>query len=207
LNRICILVCFLFIATGCFQQGKPNLEVVIDKTKLLEGDLVFRMGRGTSSQAVNFVDKERSYSHIGILIKDSLDEWFVIHAVPGESEETGGVEVVKCDPLLRFFGHDRTVSGVVMRFDSIEEISDQIIRKSKDFFDQKFLFDHNYLLSDDSKLYCTELIHLIFLSVGVDLSEGRRHTVPLFKEPIIFPSDILKNQRLREICMIIFVEK
>ncbi|MDR0438080.1 MAG: hypothetical protein LBH22_07270 [Bacteroidales bacterium] len=207
MKRICIFTFVLFVAAGCNRQVESELEVIIDKTKLQEGDLVFRLGRGRSSRMVNLADKERSYSHIGLLVKDSLGEWCVIHAVPGESEETEGKEIIKCDPLLRFFGSDRTVTGIVMRFDSIDYISQQIVIKAKEFHDKELPFDHNYILSDTSTAYCTEFVYRVFLNVGIDLSEGRRHTIPLFKEPIIFPSDILKNKALREVCEVSFVKK
>ncbi|MCL2682778.1 MAG: hypothetical protein FWE63_04745 [Bacteroidales bacterium] len=207
LKRICIFTFVLIIAAGCNQQVEPELEVIIDKTKLQEGDLVFRLGRSRSSRIVNFADKERSYSHIGLLVKNSLGEWCVIHAVPGESEETEGREIIKCDLLLHFFGADRTVIGIVMRFDSIAPISQQIVDKIKELYDKELPFDHNYALSDISTVYCTEFVYRVFLSAGIDLSEGRRHTIPLFKEAIIFPSDILKNKALQEVCEVSFVKK
>jgi hypothetical protein len=43
--------------------------------------------------------------------------------------------------------------------------------------------------------------------VGVDLTEERRHHIPLFKEGIIFPSDILRNKALKEILTIEFSPK
>ena len=204
LNRICVVVFALFIATGCIRKDRSQFEVIIDKTKLQKGDLVFRLGRGTSSQIVNLADRERSYSHVGILVQDSLGKWYVIHAVPGESEETDGKETIKRDPLLLFFGHDRTVSGVVVRFDSIEPILQPIVEKAEKFYEKKLLFDHSYALSDTTTVYCTELIHRIFLNVGIDLTEGRRHSFPLFREMIIFPSDILRNTALREITEVKF---
>jgi hypothetical protein len=202
LSRIGRFTFVLFFAIGCIRHEQPHLEVNIDQTQLQEGDLIFRLGRGTSSQIVNLADKNHSYSHIGLLVKDSLGEYCVIHAVPGESGESGGKEVVKCDPLLRFLDSDRTVKGVVMRVDSIEKISHQVIGKAKDYYQRGLFFVHNYALSDTSVLYCTELIYRVFLSAGIDLSEDRRHSFPLLKEEIIFPSDILKNKRLYEICRV-----
>jgi hypothetical protein len=175
--------------------------LVIPENLLHEGDLVFRLGRGTSSRIVNMADNENSFSHIGILVKNN-SEWYVIHSVPGEENETNGKEVIKCDPVKRFFANDRTIYGVVMRWDSIHAIEKQIVDNAKSFYQQKLLFDHNYTLSDSTALYCTELVHRVFLKQNVDLSENRRHSFPLFKEQIIFPSDILKNKRLHEICKI-----
>jgi hypothetical protein len=183
-----------------------DFDVVIDENLLQHGDLVFRQGRGMSSQFVNFADKERSYSHIGILVKDSSG-WYVIHAVPGESDETDGQEFIKRDPIERFFGYDRTVEGIVVRFDLTDEIRDQVVEKTLKFYQQKRLFDHQYRLSDTTVLYCTELVYRAFLVADIDLTEGRRHAIPLFKEPIIFPSDILKNNTLQEVYTIKFIQK
>ena len=206
LKQISTFLCLLLFAVSCNSPNSKGFDVVINENLLQNGDLVFRQGRGTSSQVVYFADKERSYSHIGLVIQDSSG-WYVIHAVPGEYEETDGQEIVKCDPIARFFGYDRAVSGVVMRFDSIDGIVDLVVQKVKEFYHQKILFDHQYRLSDSSVLYCTELIHRAFLSADIDLTENRRHTIPLFKESIIFPSDILRNKALREIYKIEFIPK
>ena len=207
MNRIGVVLFVLSLAACGIREDRSNYEPIIDKTKLQEGDLVFRLGRGTSSQIVYRADRDRAYSHIGILVKDSVGEWYVIHAVPGESAETGGVEVLKCDPLLLFFGYDRTVRGAVVRFEAMDDIAEQVISKTWEYYDRQPLFDHNYLLSDSTVLYCTELVYRAFLSAGVDLTEGRRHAMPLLKEAVIFPSDILRNDGLWEVSPVKFVER
>ncbi len=194
----------LLFSVSCTSPKATDLVAVIDEQTLQEGDIVFRLGRGTSSRIVNLADKEKSYSHIGIVVqKDS--EWCVIHAVPGEEMETGGLETVKCDPISLFFSSDRTVDGVVMRFDSIDKIAKPIVEKAREFYQRKILFDHQYSLSDSSKMYCTELVYRIFKNVGIDLSEERRHSFPLINEKIIFPSDIFQNPLLREVSCITFI--
>jgi len=212
LRRIYIVAFALFLVTGCNQRNRETplpveIITIIDQTKLQEGDLLFRLGRSVSSRMVNIADRERSYSHIGILVKNNLGEWYVIHAVPGESHETDGIEITKRDPLLLFFAHDRTVAGTVMRFDSIKPILQKIVDKSKKLYTKRLLFDHRFALSDTTTLYCTELIHRIFLNAGVDLTEGRRHSVPFFREDIIFPSDIQRNQRLSKISEVEFYRR
>jgi hypothetical protein len=187
----------LFVLTASCAHNAEN-KLVIDESKLQEGDLIFRLGRGMSSQIVNLADKKGSYSHVGFLICDSCG-WCVIHAVPDEASETGGKEMIKCEPVARFIERDRCESFTVMRHDSIEKIGQKMVLKAKEILQRQPLFDHNYLLSDSVELYCTELIYQIFMSAGIDLSEGRRHTFPLAKEPIIFPSDIIRNEAIREI--------
>ena len=195
-SKTLFLLLFILL-TSCARHHIEN-KIVFDESNWQEGDLIFRLGRGMSSQIVNLADNKGSFSHVGFLIFDN-GEWQVIHAVPDEANETDGKEVIKCEPVARFLGQDRCVDFAVMRYNSIDKIKPQVIMKAKEFWQQQPLFDHNYLLSDSSELYCTELIYRIFMSVGIDVSEGRRHTFPLAKEPIIFPSDIIRNEAIMRI--------
>ena len=79
-----------------------------------DGDLAFRRGGGLTSRAVLAADAGGVYSHVGLLKREG-DEWFVIHAVPGEPVDATDVDRVKCEPVDRFFAADRAVCGAVMR--------------------------------------------------------------------------------------------
>lgn len=74
---------------------------------------------------------------------------------------------------------------------------DRIAIKTQELLDSRILFDHDYLLSDSTRMYCTELVENIYSEVGISLSEGRRRTLPLVREPLILPSDIAQNKNLR----------
>jgi hypothetical protein len=184
------------LLTSCVQHTEN--KIAFDTSKWQEGDLIFRLGRGVSSQIVNLADNKGSYSHVGFLVYDSCG-WQVIHSVPDEANETGGKELIKREPITLFLEQDRCVDFAVMRHDSIDKIRQKVVLKAKEIWQQQPLFDHRYLLSDSAELYCTELIYRIFMSVGIDVSEGRRHTFPLAKEPIIFPSDIIRNEAIKRV--------
>lgn len=164
-----------------------------------EGDLVFRKGFSLSSQAVLIGDQEGAYSHVGILIRDSSGKWEVIHAVPEEAAETGGIEVIKREPLTRFWQSDRAAGGKVVTYPMSDSLRAQIVKKSEDIYLRRLLFDQAYDLSDSTKMYCTELAVFIYQSAGIDLIEGRSHSIPGFRKVAIFPSDILRNQRLEKV--------
>jgi hypothetical protein len=194
-NRAIFLLLFVLFAS-CVQHTEN--KIAFDTSKWQEGDLIFRLGRGVSSQIVNLADDKGSYSHVGFLIYDSCG-WQVIHSVPDEANETGGKELIKCEAVTLFLEQDRCVDFAVMRHDSIDKIRQNVVLKAKEIWQQQPLFDHHYLLLDSTEFYCTELIYRIFISVGIDVSEGRRHTFPLAKEPIIFPSDIIRNEAIKRI--------
>lgn len=186
----------LALSSAC--QHKENADLkshVIDESMLEEGDLLLRRGTSVSSRAVQYGDKQTGYSHIGIAVwRDS--SWYVVHCVPGEEYETGGEELIKCDPLNAFFREDRAVVGAVFRYDTCLESRQQIALNALSLSKQHIIFDRQYNDADSSRMYCTEMVNYVYQLEGIDLSEGRRHKVPGFRYPLIYPSDILKNQKL-----------
>lgn len=191
-----LFVLLLTLISAC--QHKEDADIkshVIDETMLEEGDLLVRRGTSVSSRAVQYGDKQTSYSHIGIAVKRD-SSWYVVHCVPGEEYDTGGEELIKCDPLSTFFRKDRAVVGAVFRYDTCIEIRQQVAIKALNLAKQHILFDRQYNDADSRKMYCTEMVNYLYQLEGIDLSEGRRHEVPGFRYPLIYPSDILNNQNL-----------
>lgn len=182
-------VLFFMLFGSCNRQS----QVTYDPTEWRNGDLVLRSGYGLESRVVT-ERSQASYSHIGILFRDSAQhEWYVIHAVPGEDEP----EYVKAEPLSLFFNPERACNGAWLRVRCSDEIAYKAacyaLRKVK----EHCLFDNNYLLADSSQLYCTELVWRAFRQQGVDITSGNRHAVPAFfcKEgECIFPSDIEQSK-------------
>ncbi|MBO4481274.1 MAG: hypothetical protein J5719_01810 [Bacteroidales bacterium] len=195
----CLLFGLLCVLVAGCQQPDTLTSLSFDTSLLQEGDLILRRGRSVSSRAVERADNQyNTYSHIGILVcEDSC--WFVIHCVPGEAAETGGEEVIKCDSLSLFLRSDRAEAGAVFRYDTLAEARTNIAADARRLFQRRVPFDRNYLCSDSTKLYCTEMVDLLYRHAGIELTEGRRHSPPAFREPVIYPSDITKNCKLSEI--------
>lgn len=164
------------------------------------GDLVFRKGISMVSRLVTTSDKESIYSHIGLItIVDSIA--MVIHAVPGEPIIKGDLDRVKIEPLIHFLSKIRASNALLMRSNISNDTLINTIREAKKYVDHHTLFDHDFKLETDDKVYCTELIYKIFLSQGIDLTEGRRsnYAVPILGGTFLFPSDLEKNKRLTSI--------
>jgi len=193
-TAIIVIGVFALCIVGCKQ--KPLFYFQIDETLLQEGDIVFRRGTSIASMVVLAAEKEGGYSHIGILVKDSLG-WRVVHAVPGETDKEYPKETIKKESLSQFFTPDRAAAGAIYRFETTEKIPFIAAQKAKILFDRKLLFDHNYNLEDSTKMYCTELLYFVFNNAGVDISEGRRSVFPAIQESFLLPSHILANPNLK----------
>jgi len=184
---------FAFFLIGCKQ--KPLFSLDLDETILREGDIAFRRGLSIASRVVLAAEKEGGYSHIGIVVGDTSG-WFVIHAVPGETDKENPLEIMKKEPFVQFFAPDRAVAGAIFRLDTLENFALKAAQKAKILYERKLLFDHNYDLEDSTKMYCTELLYFVFKDAGIDISEGRRNRYPAIKNEFLLPGDILANKKM-----------
>lgn len=181
----------LVFCIGC----NSGAEFFIDESLLQEGDIAFRGGVSVESYVVEIADNNGIYSHSGVVVKYN-DEWKIVHAVPGEENETGGIQYLKMDDPEHFFAPDRACAGCFARYDTTPEVLKKVADEAIRWWKKKVLFDNDYLLSDTTKLYCSQLVQLSYESQGIDLAEGRCNKFPLAKEKVIFPSDITKNKKV-----------
>lgn len=191
-----LLLLTALLLCGC--AGRHDIVLLTGQEDFREGDLVLRCGYGAESQVVTEASQS-IYSHIGILHYDKLTaQWQVIHAVPGEAER-GKPERLKAEPISVFYAPDRAIRGAWLRVDCPDSIADEAARYALRKVKEQVAFDNDYLLSDTTQIYCTELVWLAYLHQGIDLSEGHRHEVPtVFSEDgaCIFPCDIEKSTKI-----------
>lgn len=194
--RNTILLLLVLLLGGCTHHREEVL--LTGHEDFREGDLVLRCGYGAESRVVT--ESSRSvYSHIGMLHRGEDDEgWMVIHAVPGEAED-GEPEWLKCERIEDFFAVDRAMRGAWMRVDCSDSVAKAAARYALGKVHARVEFDNDYLLSDTTQLYCTELVWRAFLHQGLDLTAHRRHDVPtLFSKDgeCIFPCDIEESSKI-----------
>lgn len=190
-------VCCTLFAPSCKDQERGHaIDLPVDKFH--EGDIVFRRGMGLTSQIVLAADSKGTYSHIGIL-KQIDNNWYVIHAVPGEPDYKGDADRVKIDDLYRFFAPDRASRGAVMRVDGESQAAQRAAQHALALFEAGVLFDHDYNLTDTTQMYCTELVNYVYQKEGIDLSEGRLShiNIPGLGGTYLLPNDIAQNQKLQ----------
>ncbi len=196
MKKVFCLLCFVSILFSSCEKRDYNWQIPSELI-LQTGDLVFREGESIESNVVKGVDRNSSYSHIGLVIW--LDSsWQVVHAVPNESKKNEK-DKVKIEPLGVFFATDKALSGGVYRLDLNAKDTIIIYNKVKEIMERSPLFDASMDLQDTNSFYCTELVwHIFRTALNVDLSQGRRHNLPLFPD-LIFCSDIISNPDLKEV--------
>jgi hypothetical protein len=162
---------------------------------LAEGDLVFRKGRGIKSEAVLQADTSGIYSHSGIVVKQN-STFMIVHVTPGEREKEEKVDRIKMETPEQFFSADRAQCGAIYRLSDSLNVPSAAAQQAVRLWNKGILFDHDYVLEDSTKMYCTELVWYAYQLAGKDITNGKRSEIvnfPLFSGIYIFPSDICKN--------------
>ena len=191
-----LAVCLM--STGCHRSNQAVEFVLPDTVQLQTGDLVFRQGESRESHAVTTFDKSSGYTHVGVVV--NVDgRWMVLHAVPNERNTKQEKDSVKREPIGTFFRSDRAVKGGVYRYPVTPEDTLLLLQKGLDLYGRHLLFDSQFDFEDTTAFYCTELVCFLYQqALHIDLSEGRRHNLPLFPE-LVFCSDILQNPKLETV--------
>ena len=163
------------------------------------GDLILRRGRSIESYAVFLADKNRDYSHIGIVVCEH-DTPYVVHAVPGES--TKGPELVKKELIKEFLRPDKVSHFAVYRSRySVEELK-KVSAKALDFYRNKIEFDNDYDLSSCNRLYCSELVLRAYLQTDFDIRwlEMKEIDFVFEKKEILLPGNFVRSPQFFMIC-------
>ena len=200
LNNLCktLYITPLLIAViGC--KNTPALPSAphIPTSEFRSADLALRLGRTIESDLIaRGGNAQNRYSHIGIII-ESDSGLVVVDIEPSTGKNS---EIIKAQTIEDFFSPERAVAGAILRYNDLNhEQTNALKHKTIEYLNSSITFDHDYRLSDSSKMYCTELIEHIFQSINVSLCEGRNRKLPLSKEPVILPYDISQNENLSTI--------
>lgn len=182
------------------QSSPPDLALTDQQTtELRSGDLVFRKGSSALSSAVQTYDKEGIYTHVGILAKRG-NKLEVLHVEPGA--DMGHVEAAKAEPLHDFLQGSRAWS--IYRFEGLAEqqgAGDRVVDIAGRYVKEKIRFDRAMDHSDDTELYCTELVWRALAEATSRelLLEESRFKTPLGSWSVILPSAITGNANFTEI--------
>ena len=201
-NRISFISTFFFfgffLLTSCHSDSDAKEFQLPGHIKLQSGDLVFRTGNSVASHTVTLTDQNSVYSHVGMLLWTE-NRWQVLHAVPNERESENEKDSVKLEDIGVFFRSDRASQGGIYRIPLAEDDTLKLLQKGLTLYQQHLLFDNAFDDQESSAFYCTELVWFIYKNeLDIDLSQGRRHKVPLFP-PLIFCSDLLSYPELDKI--------
>jgi hypothetical protein len=173
-TKLSIILFFLLVSVVSFFFWKKN-EIVLpqkmrsDLTKINNGDLIFRKGRGVFSDIFRNIGGEDSpFSHVGIIYLEN-NEVLVIHT---EASEVTGIGYAKKEKLNDFISVANATKYAFYRVQDIESNEiDSIVHLALSYVSNSIPFDTDFDLMDDDRLYCTELVYKAFKSVGFNILE------------------------------------
>jgi hypothetical protein len=132
------------------------------------GDLIFRDGRGYISNAFRKLSRtDPRYSHAGIIHREN-GKVYVYHLIGGEDNKNNKM---KKDDLDDFINPLQANSFGIYRCDLDGNKIDSI---ASIYFKQQIVFDADFNLSTDDKMYCTEFLYKILTKVS-----GKENYLPL----------------------------
>jgi len=138
-------------------EYSPVLNEIIGESKILSGDIVFRLGYGFVSETLcKLSQKDQSYSHAGIISIEN-GRPIVYHLIGGESEATH----LRRESLEKFCNPTNAQSFALYRI-----LLDDSQRKKVDSLNHYYYhcalpFDNQFDLNSDSAMYCTEFVYKI----------------------------------------------
>lgn len=158
-----------FSCAGPSDDASSDGLVCFNADSLRSGDLICRLGDGFFSDIFRrYSGGEERFSHIGILHREG-DSCFVIHA---EASELTGIGWVKRDPLSLFVDESLDWQVFRVKADSLRLRVDSFALL---YYQRPTPFDLDFDLSNDSALYCTELV-----AVCIERSLDEKGYVPAF---------------------------
>ncbi|HCS19064.1 MAG TPA: hypothetical protein DIW47_00620 [Bacteroidetes bacterium] len=175
----------MFLALFYLFFYKTN-QVVVDAAameKMQDYDILLAQGQSAHSKVVKlFNGSNDDYSHIGILIREE-DKVYVLHATPDGSDSNG----IRYDELQMFMDLSDVCSYTILRPQHLtDELREKLGAEISWFKAHAAPFDYDFNNHENGKLYCSELVWLVFKNAGL------MDSVSFDLEKPIYPGEFLE---------------
>jgi hypothetical protein len=129
------------------------------KSSIMNGDLITRTGKDYTSESLRSLNqRDKTYSHCGI-ISIEHDSIFVYHAIGGDFNPD---QKIRRD-ALEDFAEPYSNKGIgLFRFNITDSIKQQVVLLAKDEFKRGIMFDMDFDLKTDNRVYCAEFVYKCF---------------------------------------------
>ncbi|QIK58440.1 hypothetical protein G7050_00735 [Dysgonomonas sp. HDW5A] len=152
--KIFLLSLFLLLVSCHSNENSSSSEW--DLKEFRNGDIIYRHGNGFFSDYFRkSSNREKLYSHGGIIAIDNNREVYVIHAEASELTGVGGVRKESLNVFLKNIS-----TWAVYRLDTTQTVRDSIVYVATQYLNKETPFDLDFDNTSDDKVYCTELIAL-----------------------------------------------
>ena len=179
---IIISIIGLVLIYFIYKRDKINASE-LDCKKLEDYDLIITKGQSVQSKLISLLNLSlEDYSHIGIISKEDC-KIFVLHSTPDGTKTNG----IRYDDLQTFIDLSDVCDYQILHY---QNITSEMRSKLKIEFDKykttSAPFDYDFNNFDHKKIYCTELVLLIYKNAGLIKANKYNSNKP------IYPKDFLK---------------
>lgn len=175
-----LLGCLIFFSSACthnkeelsLQQSEEekvakqisteNLQAKLTSVKKLieAGDIITRTGNDFTSQSLKTLNrKDKTFSHCGIAAIEN-DSLFIYHAIGGEWNPD---QKIKRENFEAFTNPAENNLMGVYRFNILKQEKKNLIKTAQQLYKSNILFDMDFDLKTDDKMYCVEFVYKSFL--------------------------------------------
>lgn len=173
---IAVLLLFLFFGS-CRQpaNGGDRAQLAADSLAKLQnsrnridsiapliqsGDLILRAGNDFTSESLRHLNqRNQSYSHCGIASIEN-GHVYVYHALGGEFNPD---QKIRRDQLQHFADPVSNRSMAVYRYYDPAMKNDQLVAKAQQMYQAGIMFDMEFNLQTDERMYCAEYVYKALL--------------------------------------------
>ncbi len=148
------------------------------KRSIQNGDLVTRTGNDFTSQSLRSLNqRDKTYSHCGIASIEH-DSIFVYHALGGDFNPD---QKIRRD-AMEDFAEPYSNKGIgIFRFEVADSIKQNFVLVAKEFFCNGIMFDMDFDLKTDDRMYCTEFVYKSFIKASGNKLVFNRSHIKLFE--------------------------
>ena len=124
--------------------------------QIQSGDLITRTGNDFTSESLRQLNqREKTYSHCGIASIEH-DSIFIYHALGGEFNPD---QKLRRDPLDLFANPEGNRGMGVFRYQISSTQVERLILTIRHFYRSGIMFDLNFDLKSDDRMYCAEFVY------------------------------------------------